>query len=135
MTVVKTKNLSGESLDWAVEYARTIQKVLAARTAVRPVKTDHAEVALLMLEIAKIPTLDPGELFAIAAQERIASFEDSGKWYALPSDEIVAWRRDLDGDEAQAMIFKEDVIQGETPEIAIKRCYVSIVLGESVEIP
>jgi hypothetical protein len=135
MAVIETKNLSGESLEWAVEYARTIQKVLAARTALRPVKADYSEVALLMLEVAKIPTLDQGELFDIVAQERIASFEDSGKWYALLSDEIVTWRRDLDGEEAQAMIFKEDVIQGDTPEIAIKRCYVSIVLGRIVEIP
>lgn len=124
----------GEGLDWAVQYAETMEAVLEGRRDKRPLKADFAQVS----ESMKGTTVTPWnheQLLSAVITKCIACFEDGGKWFALPSYEIATWMRDGDGGMPQAMIYEEDVVKGESYEIAIKRCYVKMVLGGSIRIP
>lgn len=134
MSVLNVQDLSGDTLAWAVCYAQAIQEILGDRRDRRPLKADHAQAMEVMEEI-DVMNLTPEQLLAKVIIHRIAVFEDNGRWYATPSEEIAMWRRDLDGEEALAMIFEEDAIQGDSYEVAVKRCFVRMTLGHQITIP
>lgn len=125
---------AGEGLDWAVQYAEAMEVVLEGRRDKRPLKADIAQVSEVMKD-ATITQWNAEQLLSAVITKRIACFEDCGQWYATPSDKIASYMPDLDGAMPKAMIYEEDVFKGDTFEIAVKRCYVNIVLGSTINVP
>lgn len=125
---------TGEGLDWAVQYAEAMEAVLEGRRGKRPLKADIAQVSDAMAD-ATVTPWNAEQLMSAVITKRIACFEDGDTWYALPSCEIATWMRDGDGGMPQAMIYEEDVVEGETYAMAVKRCYVRMVLGSTITVP
>lgn len=124
----------GEGLDWAVQYAEFMEALLEDRRDKRPLKADIARVSEIMKSVTVTPWTRE-QVFSAVITKEIATFKDGDHWYALPSYEIATWMRDGDGGMPQAMIYENDVSQGETYEVAVKRCYVNMVLGRSIRVP
>lgn len=57
------------------------------------------------------------------------------KYYEAVQKEIIRWSPNKEGDLAQAIIYEEDVISGETYLIAAMRCYVTCVVGKLISLP
>lgn len=125
---------AGEGLDWAVQYAEAMEVVLKGRRDKRPLKADIAQISEAMKD-AIITQWNAEQLLSAVITRRIACFEDCGQWYAIPSDEIARHTPDQDGAMPKAMIYEEDVSQGDTCEMAVKRCYVKMVLGSTINVP
>ena len=134
MKTVHVQTLFGESVDWAVQYAQAMEAILEGRGDKRPLKADHAEVLEAMKD-AKITPWNGEQLLSAVITKRIATYEDCDQWYAAPSSEIATWMADRDGGMPHAMIYENDAFQGKTFELAVKRCYVSMVLGKSINVP
>lgn len=134
MTMLRTKDLSGEALEWSFQYAGIIQEIIGDRRDSRPRRADHAEALERMTALSPEP-LDAEHILALITTHRIATFEDNRVWYALPSSDIASWRRDMDGDEMLAMIDEEDVVSASTLPDAVKKCFVRMVLGDHVDTP
>lgn len=125
---------SEHSVNWTVQYCKFLRESAAGRHD-RPTVADHAYARAQMSKFA-LPAVPPptsDEVLRLMAQERIAVFEDNGKWYALPSDKLSTWIRDQDGNQVQAAIYEEDVIPGINMTDAILSCFVRIVISDMPE--
>lgn len=119
MPLIAPSELTGPQLDWAVGYFRCMKAtngkpVLSRDLMDKAVKNGMAS-----------PSTDWAEGGALMHEARISVFELNGKWFAAPSDELANYRRDLDGETAKIMVFEENVTEGDTPLIAIARCYIT----------
>lgn len=124
---MKTKDLCDLALDFSVECAHQV--------ALLGVIGSHLEKKLKINYI--MSSVEKGSIAPsssdwryggpIIQKEKIATFEDDGKWFALYSDDMSDYSRDHDS--------KKNTMQAHSLLVAAMRAYVFRVLGESVEIP
>lgn len=117
---VKTQNLIGPALDWAVENALLVDRVAnpeqRAAIASRNRRT-HTEVFSYQLNWAQGGPIIDRERIGVYPSQR---GEYAGLWAARP-------------DHTKQFNFLH--IYGPTPLIAAMRCYVASKLGNEVDIP
>ena len=121
---VKTSELTGLALDWAVAKAEGVE------CHVKKFPDDHRLYFCFR-------GADDGELYPFQVQFRPSTFWNHGGPIiermkpTLEFIPTIGWRCALEYiDEKQV-----EIVEAETPLIAAMRCYVASKLGEEVEIP
>ena len=112
----KTKDLSGEALEWAIGFAEFFQKALIKENCESPNVWDAEKMLSVMKDYC------------------IGVFEDEGKWFASPSLEIVSLMEGPNNGEMKEKPYREwlqcnnpFLFEGESMEEAVKRCYIGII--------
>lgn len=129
MPTVSTKSLKGKQLDWAVGYLCCLKAVDGNPVLAR----DLMNVALKNGMAS--PSTDACRGIALIQEYRIALVEEGGAWFAAMSDDLAAYRRDHEGNEAKFMVYDKNVVMGETPLIAASRCFVYRRAGKTIDVP
>lgn len=146
---IKSNDLIGAALDWAVEAALEVQFKEA-----RIVKVcRHEATTPAWIEVENYPgsapafhrsspSTDPAQGWPIIDREGIATRQDSsGKWHAMMSRDL----GDGEGEPWCLYTFKgvprtasgsrQCRFEGLTSLVAAMRCFVASVLGEAVDVP
>jgi hypothetical protein len=124
---MKTKDLCDLALDFSVECANQFALLGVISSPLE--KKLEMNFILNSVEKGYIAPSSSDWRYGgpIIQKEKIATFEDGGKWFALYSDDMSDYRRDHDS--------KINTIQAHSLLVAAMRTYVFRILGESVEIP
>lgn len=134
MVTFETKNLTGEALSWAVNYANHLSV-----NGHHPINDDDRFYAQVHMENPLTNAPDLAEDFFLGMQfiqdQRICTYEKNDKWFAVHSDDISGDLCDETGEKAHGIIYEDDVISGDTMLEAGLRSYVFQVLGNNAELP
>jgi hypothetical protein len=124
---MKTKDLCDLALDFSVECAHQFALLGVIDSPLE--KKLEMNFILNSVEKGYIAPSSSDWCYGgpIIQKEKIATFEDGGKWFALHSDEMSDYSRDHDS--------KKNTMQAHSLLVAAMRAYVFRILGESVEVP
>ncbi len=123
---VKTAELTGAALDWAVAYCEGLTNPLFSRhTAgqcwINVGPTGHDVFA---------PSTDWFQGGPIIERERIALWHGPTGWYATPTTAT-----GYTGEDYYIDVTEDDGVFGPTPLVAAMRCFVASKLGAEVDVP
>ena len=134
---IKTANLTGAALDWAV--AKCDQPVYSDKALVASVKGGTDGIGIEHEPFN--PSTDWTQGGHFVEREGIGILFDAGSacskpsWFATPHDQCTTSSYEGEQFDPSFMVDEAAGVRGPTPLIAAMRCYVASKLGDEVEIP
>ena len=119
---MKTSELTGAALDWAVAKCEGPNSVAACYY-------DEDDLPMCRDEAPHMewrPSTNPSQAYPIIYREHIACMFDGAEWCAGICEQV-----NSGGDP----VFSTRLYSGPTPLIAAMRCYVASQLGDEVDVP
>lgn len=139
---MKTKDLTGIALDWAVAVCLGGEGLWYDTIATHWIKIDGKDRALAKSWAQSFtPSIDWAQGGPIIDREGIGLLYDAGSacrppsWFATPDDQCTVESHEGEYFDPAFMVDESAGTRGPTPLIAAMRCFVASKLGEEVDVP
>ena len=134
---MKTNELTGAALDWAVAKCEGYTDYCPDTEKLLPPRKEYGYVPLFDLNYST----DWAQGGPIIEREQIGTLFDSGSachkpcWFATPDDQSISCSYEGEFFDPTFMVTESFGRYGPTPLIAAMRCYVASKLGDEVALP